>query len=357
VQNKVSSGSPNSLGIPSISGPQDAWSNFETQISNASTELQQALTDFGNAIASIIANGVGNAAMYDFVSAIGELVEAALSLADAMVSAAAGLAESGMDALTTLLTTPLDLGFLNTLWNWLAEKGGSPGDPFTVAGLISLVAAFPTTIIYKLIEGVDEEPFPPNGSSTFAVAGVVTAAGAAALCGAILDVLYVIPQTASDVMGSNTPQWLAIGSIGLTILIWLLENGSKLDETEWATIVAAAASILMLAPGAIAGVKASCASFWESYVASGIAVNLFMTLVGIVQEVFAMIVVIGSSPSPGTAVAVGDFFSPLSNLFSFLGIPALAEDPALTTLKVVMDFLAYVGGGIAQVEQATAQMG
>lgn len=354
LQNKVSSGAPSSLGAASTPPSADPWTNFDNEITSAGSDLVSALSNFADGIKALVdsnPNGMGNVAMSDFVKGLGELINAALSLADSIVSFVAGLAESGMNALETLLKTELDLGFLNKLWAWLANEAGYPEDEtLTIAALASLIAAFPTTILYKLIEGVDTEPFPAG--STFVVAqGMSAMPQAAVLCGAILDLLYVIPQIASDVM-ATPPQWLTIGMMGLTIIIWVLENGLPDWSTiEWTTAGVIAANLIWLIPLASIIVKAGAPSFYESYIATGDAQNIFFTLAGIGQEVFGMIAIVNTD-GISTATALSDFMSPLSNMFSVLGNTGLKEDPVLTALKVVMDFISYFGGGIAQIEAA-----
>jgi hypothetical protein len=60
------------------------------------------------------------------------------------------------------MTASLELGFINTLYTWFQKTAYPDRDPqpMTAAGLVSLIAAFPITIAYKLIMGADNPPFP-----------------------------------------------------------------------------------------------------------------------------------------------------------------------------------------------------
>jgi len=353
LQNKVQSNAPKHLGISASAPSQDPWTNFDDAMSGAKHDFVAALKDFLDGITNLVGsqpNGIGASPMYDFISGIEKLVQTALKLADALVNLIAGMAEGGMSALLSVLNTELDLGFVNKLWAWLASAAGYPDDSaLTVSALVSLVAAFPTTLIYKLIMGVDTEPFPSGSSSSFA--GFSAMPAAAVLCGAILDVLYVIPQLVADALGSDTPQWMTIGMVGLTLTIWILENGLPDWSTlEWATFGAVAGNLLWILPLTVVIVKTSYPDFYKNYATTD-TMAAFMTLVGIGQELFGMVSII-ENPPDSTAVAISDVFSPFSNMFSFLGMKEFSENPWATGGKMVIDFISYVVGGVSQVVAA-----
>jgi len=54
-----------------------------------------------------------------------------------------------------------NFSFINTIWGWIAKLADHPDDAkLTLAAFISLIGAFPCTLLFKLIAGVEREPFP-----------------------------------------------------------------------------------------------------------------------------------------------------------------------------------------------------
>jgi hypothetical protein len=98
------------------------------------------------------------ATLFDFIQS---MITALLKTCDAVVQAALALIRGAISALNDLFSTPLDIPGLKSIYLWIAKQAGdaTPSE-FTLGSLLSLVAAFPLTVGYKLINGVANEPFP-----------------------------------------------------------------------------------------------------------------------------------------------------------------------------------------------------
>ena len=90
------------------------------------------------------------------------LVKGLLKTCDALYHAVLTLIDQIVDQVAALLNQKLQLGFVNSLYTWFHDQAypKQPAPDMTVAGLFSLVAAFPVTVIYKLIMGTGNPPFP-----------------------------------------------------------------------------------------------------------------------------------------------------------------------------------------------------
>ncbi|WP_327739605.1 hypothetical protein OG749_42940 [Streptomyces nojiriensis] len=210
LQDKVSASAPDDSGLSAYQPVQAPWQAFSNQMSNAEGDFATAISGLAGALQTLIENPdtFGSQGIADLLTSIEGLIETGLDLADAMVDVYIGLSDAAMDGLADLLTQKLDWGPVNTLWQWMAEAAGYPSDgELTVGALTALLAAFPTTVVYKLIEGVDTEPFP---SGTFAPNGDPTAVGLPGavpqsyqISAAILQACYYIPALVGDLKGGQ----------------------------------------------------------------------------------------------------------------------------------------------------------
>jgi len=238
VHDKVATYSPSAdtATVPApLAGP---WDDFTQQLQSAWGDLVTGITDLGQAMTSLLEQPSTFAAqgISDLLGTVGALVDVLLDLLDAMVDAFVGLTDVAMDALDDLLNQTLDLGPLSTLWQWMADTAGYPNDgTLTVSAVVALLAAFPVTLVYKLLEGVDNEPFP---SGSVPLQQIRDAAGADSLAAfaagmprgclvaaAVLQILYAVPTVASDILGPTAPGWLSVLSIAWSAVGYLLTTG------------------------------------------------------------------------------------------------------------------------------------
>ncbi len=128
--------------------------------------LKAAASAFADAVAGMIegalgdAHATGAAPIAKLIDAIDELIQALLTFLEIVVKKAFELLDAFGAGLEALLTSTLDLGPINTIWGWIMALAGHPDEQLTIGNFFCLIAAFPVTIIYKLIVGVDHPPFP-----------------------------------------------------------------------------------------------------------------------------------------------------------------------------------------------------
>lgn len=118
-----------------------------------------------------VSQNFGNISIAGLLTGLQSVVTTALTLAQVIVDDIMSLATAACSDISALLLTEWDLGPLNAVWNWVAVTGGeSAGDTLCMASLTALLLAVPVTLIYKAIQGVENEPFPTSGSTSQEVA-------------------------------------------------------------------------------------------------------------------------------------------------------------------------------------------
>jgi hypothetical protein len=150
-----------------------AFTGIGTDLDNsgAISDLMTAGADLGQAIASLFDPSAGpSGSMVALLDLLEHLALAALKALDAIVQAMgslAGTVRNGLypaDGSPGIMDTPLGVPFLDTLYGWFQDVAGVPANEreanLTFGSCGTLVLAFFSTIIYKLINGVDNPPFP-----------------------------------------------------------------------------------------------------------------------------------------------------------------------------------------------------
>jgi hypothetical protein len=152
---------------PPDSPIEDALTAITTALSNSGVlaDLTTAGADFGQAIESLFNPDEGpSASMAALLDMLEHLALAVLKALDAIVTGTVTLAGVFVQGLKLFLQTEVGVPFLDTLYNWIQETGGVPEqerEPTLKYGsFVFLVLGFFTTVIYKLINGVDNPPFP-----------------------------------------------------------------------------------------------------------------------------------------------------------------------------------------------------
>ena len=369
LQDKVSSYSPADNGIGPDNSLQSPWSDFTTHVQESGKDFLAAIEDFKNAVLSIIQDpkSFGSVAIPDLLDMVNKLVDALLMLCDAIVDAFMTIAGYAMDALDTLINTELNLGFLNTLWKWVAGLAGYPDDDkLTMSALMSLLAAFPTTVIYKLIEGVNTEPFPdgqfPSGTQT---EGLLAASGfgitmpyGCLLASSILQILYVIPAGVGDVLGNNAPWWMTAITIGWSALVWALANGyPDLTKIEWTIAAVVVANLLWIAPTVYFVVESVAAAFLAKVKENfGDIADVMVTVYGSIRFILAVVLDIVGKVNVGQGFA--NVLIPFPAIFGFLNMSQYRDDPEVAPFAIlanlVFDFIGYVGGGVIELVEVTS---
>jgi hypothetical protein len=359
---KLASNSPNApamlFGARSMSSADDPWDAFAKHLGESGKEFLAAIGKFKDAIWSIITNPASFAttAIPDFIDMANLLVDALLDLCDAIVDAAAGLAVAAMEALETALTAELQLGFLNTLWSWIAGAAGYPQDgKLTFGALASLVVAFPSTLIYKLIQGVDQEPFPdgkfpvkPHApDAPYAAQIGVKMPWVCILLSDIARIVQVIPAGFADIDGNNAPWWLTGIGVVWSMAVWALRNGYPAFSPEgWVSFTAAAVQLMWIGPTVYFALK-SAAWVKEDPKALGDAIDLAITASGALMLVAGIGLDIFAKLPPGQKIA--NILTPMPSLFCFLNMTVFRDNvdaPFAIAANLLADTVGFVGGGV-----------
>jgi hypothetical protein len=355
LQDKVSSYAPDSPGsLPTP--PVDPWSAFAQHMNESGQEFQKALSKFKDAVLSIIQDpsSFATKTIPDLLNAVELLLDALLDLCDAIVDALAGLAESTMDTLETALQQELPLGFLNTLWSWIAGLAGYPNDSkLTLCALGSLAAAFPVTLIYKLTTSVDQEPFPDGkfpSASAAPLAAALQGIGidmpfGCRLASDITRICQCLPGMIADVLGNDAPWWLTAIGVIFSVAVWVLQNGyPNLSVVEWASAAAVAQVMLVLTPIAYFTVKGYT---WFKQLDRGDVADAAITAIGVFGLIFGVYQDIVGSPR--TLKGVANLLIPLPSVFAFLNMSTFRDDPEVGPFalagNLLEDTVGYIIGG------------
>ena len=141
-------------GAPSIAAGDDPLSTFLTNfvdslendpiISAAFKELKSAVTKIGQ---SQSASDFFKSALNLLLTIIEDLILGMVAVSQALVDGLIGAIEALVTTVKGLLNTPLNIPFISWLYHWLF------GEQLTILNAVSLVAAIPVTIVYRVVEG------------------------------------------------------------------------------------------------------------------------------------------------------------------------------------------------------------
>lgn len=239
-------------------GIQEAWQTFVQRLEASSGAFKAALDDVGMLLRNLVGDVSLPALMQLQISTllnlVDHLVDALLDLCDAMLQALLTLVGQALSGIEVLLRTEVNLGPLQALIDFMARLVGQDAPRLTVAGLLSLVVAFPATLSWKVLHGPNAKLFPgghlPQDVTTGAVApgfdGNVpsldgfTKYQPCAHFGAVLGFADGIVETGLDVVAPATAETpllvtgaLAVASVGEALMNWPSERGvpfvDKLD--------------------------------------------------------------------------------------------------------------------------------
>lgn len=157
-----------SAALGAVAGPvtlEQAFLNLVGDINNGNPspldQFAAALAKFGQAAAALFdPDAAAGSAIASLIDGIDDAVQALLTLLSNIVTSGLALVNAFAAGLEAILTTTLDLGPLNVLWDWFMSLAGHPGEALTVSSLFCLIAGFFVTVVYKLIVGVNNPPFP-----------------------------------------------------------------------------------------------------------------------------------------------------------------------------------------------------
>ncbi|HKN88622.1 MAG TPA: PQQ-binding-like beta-propeller repeat protein [Nitrospiraceae bacterium] len=146
---------PGQSGLSARPSPDDDDGKLSEFLTSFVTSLQGALADdFNNLKTAINKIGQSQSAGDFFKSALNllltiveDLILGMVAVTQALVDGLIGAIGALINTAMTLLNTPVDIPFLSWLYQLIF------GEPLTVLNAVSLIAAIPVTIIYRVAEG------------------------------------------------------------------------------------------------------------------------------------------------------------------------------------------------------------
>jgi hypothetical protein len=131
------------------------FKDLANALESAEPNFQKALSDLENFFITSVRQPADfkGILVCDLLDAIANVMVAALKFADGVIQALLALIEAALDGVQSFLTGKLTIPLLSDLFTTITK-----GEDLTVAGLISLIAAVPLTIAYKLAYN-DNPPF------------------------------------------------------------------------------------------------------------------------------------------------------------------------------------------------------
>ncbi|MFD9981629.1 hypothetical protein ACFWZJ_14775 [Streptomyces massasporeus] len=156
-----------------VSGANTLLEDFDAFVTGlvndpAWTTLLSDLGDLGGALLDFLdptdAGTTTSAKVVTLVRAVQKLVDDFLVAAGKLVKSFVDFTVKAVDELAAFLLAPLeDMGFVATLYDWVQADANIDKDQRekpSLLGLASLILGFFVTALYKLINGVDNPPFP-----------------------------------------------------------------------------------------------------------------------------------------------------------------------------------------------------
>ena len=325
----------------------DASNQTSQLFTSFSAQASDFMTSTGLSTGSV---SLGDLVVADMLEGLQTLVVTALQLVKALVDDFLSLMAAVCGDITQLLDASWDLGPLNALWDWVAAMGGQPGgDTLCMASLLALVVAFPTTLLYKLIEGVGDVPFP----AAQAVRGgkVGDTAGVVALVGEIITLIGHIPDAFASIGSAcNTAfirYWRAFTKVvhfmcvtfNEDILPWIEANPGATIFVIWMALVL----FTSVSPQAVINALYAVYHESESFIAG---VSLLYAIWQVCED------------NPGTAEAVGDITEPMPDIINaFFPNGWLDAGPEACAVGAILCCGLWATSGIAKVVAAAEDLG
>jgi hypothetical protein len=355
LNDKLNAYAPAQSPVTAPSGLQTPWQQFSSSLQNAQGDFLTAIQDFSTVVKILATDPsqIGTLGIGDLLDGIEKMIDAALNLCNSVAQGFLGVIDSGIDGLVTMLGTALSLGPINLLWEWMAPKGSDT--PLTLGSLLSLIAAFPCTVIYKLVQGASEQPFPDGTLPVPASGGgnlFPTMPVGCQMAADILQILYFVPAAVGDVIGNGAPWFLTLTTVTLTAAMFVLNHGvPQLTITQWSLVWSSAELVALVLP--LLGLML-CA-VWEQLktlinAISADLMNVAFTVYGVLRFVFDAVDWVVTQATP--LVGFSGLLLPLPTAFSWLKLSAYRADEEWGAFcqiaSLLVDMIGYVGGGMCE---------
>jgi hypothetical protein len=327
----------------------DPFKGFKDHLWSSSEKLRDAFVDMGSALQTLFTDPgeFASLGVPKLIDSLNDVVDALLDFLDAIFHLVLETAELAVSELKKVLGQELPLGFINTLWGWIAKLAGHPEDAkLSLAAFISLIGAFPCTLLFKLIVGVNHEPF-PDGRLPMpkARAGATMSVDMPWQCHVTSDSLQILqffPAFLADFLGNKAPRWVTGVSFGFSLIIWVLANGYP-SPIQWVGGILAAAEALV-----IFQVISASTFLWTN---RNDVVNVLLSIYGLGRLAVGSYLVSESKETDPLGNKMALILLPLPPLFAFLNFDAIRNSeaaPFAIGANFFFDFVGYIGGGAAK---------
>jgi hypothetical protein len=327
-------------------------------------QFQEAFDDFVKFVTTALTDpkDFKTLGVAEFLGAAKHVALAALVFLDGIIEAFIQVLAAAVSAAGGLLTAPFELPFISALLESLASLFNIQFPKVSVASVFSLALAIPVTVLYKLVNGADSQPF-PNGqlpvnelksdllgaeSSDAKKAIQLTAAGLAALWALMDTGLDTVPDVnflVFKLLDVIAPTLLQVFTWPTGIPFTLIPLDTPEDKAAFANWIIGwslvGLDIALLVAGAVSWApKVNIARYIEP------VGKVVMTALGAISLIAG--IVASSLGASGGAIAA-NILGPLPPLMQFLRLDSLEEGSEGVTLaiKLVIDFFAGEGLAVA----------
>jgi len=334
---------------------------LKTAFDTVFTDFQTAAVAFANFVQTAITEpkDFPTIGVADFLVAAKSVALAVLAFLDGIIEAFLQVISIAIGAVGTILLQPLEVPFLSSLIERIASLLGITLPSVSFAKLFCLGFAIPITLVYKIVNGAGEQPFPggnlPDGAARLASGGS-DAAKACQFVAAGLAALWAVFDTGLDAVPSASFLAFKVIDVIAPTLIGIFSwpgfipfSSVALDTPEdraafanwiigWGVV---ALDIALLVTSSIDWAKESTMARYQDPVG-----KILLTAIGAIQLISG--IVASALGTTGGSIAA-NILGPMPLLMQFLRLQSLVEGSEEVTLaiKLVIDFFAGEGTAVA----------
>lgn len=352
LHDKVTSYPPDTSTLKLDGSVDDLWQKVADHLSDTGTDFHKAFGKLRDAFWDTVTDPshFSTKAVPDLIEMTRDLALGTLDLLDTIVDALAAVIGTGVELIDKMFRQELPLGFLNTLWKWIAEAAGYPDDAtLNLYALGALVAALPCTLVYKLIEGVEHEPFPDGKLPLADPAGPLAAQlgtpmpWGCVLASDIIRMVQFIPASASDILAPESYKLLSALNLGMSFAVWQLRHGTAETWEDIGKALAISGPPLVVFTFAAYEIWRDSSSKQLNDIVAALS-----TVAGVGSLGYGIYLDSTESQKPGMAIA--NILTAFPMLFGWLTLSSIRENPEVAPFaiagNVVFDFVGYIGGGL-----------
>ncbi|MFF8611014.1 hypothetical protein ACF06X_34490 [Streptomyces sp. NPDC015346] len=333
---------------------QKAWKQFSQNLQ----ELEQGGVSVGQTLQEagkdLLENAPAERTVTDIITLAQELINTGFSLCKMVVDGISGLVKAALAGIRDVLTAPLPVpSVLKTLWSWVVSAAGGEPDkePLTLLSLLSLLAAVPVTIVYKLANS-NTEPFPDGKLPDLSTRDAAARARGAELCmqiSGIVTAVSVITAVAGDALGDATPSLVSGFSFILTAATLVLGNWALVSGTvESLGVLPSAlfAGVFALFAGALIARVLSVGTLSGAWSAFTRVLPLVVTVLGVVALAYCLYRVAKDVfPEPKVATILAGVLGTLSAVTAALNFDSFRNEYT-TPAKIAIDSTFIPASGV-----------